>query len=64
MGRIIKIIIFYEKNNDRKVIIFGASGAIGKALIDWFISNNFFVYAFSEILRTKNNSIEWLEFKL
>ena len=51
-----------KKNNDRKVIIFGASGAIGKALIDWFISNNFFVYAFSRNTQNKknNNSIEWL----
>ena len=52
-----------KKNNDRKVIIFGASGAIGNALIDWFNNNNFFVYAFSRNTRNKknNNYIEWLD---
>jgi len=55
-----------KKNNDRKVIIFGASGAIGNALIDWFNNNNFFVYALSRNTKKKknknNNYIEWLDY--
>ena len=52
-----------KKNNDRKVIIFGASGAIGNALIDWFNNNNFFVYPLATYTRNKknNNYIEWLD---
>jgi len=34
-----------EKKLKSKVIIFGASGAIGSSLVDWFVKNNFYVYA-------------------
>ena len=46
----------------KKVVIFGASGAIGTSLIDWFVDKNFFVYAVSRSPEEKNNtdSVEWL----
>ena len=46
----------------KKVVIFGASGAIGTSLMDWFIDKNFFVYAVSRSPEEKNNndSVEWL----
>ncbi|MDA9181334.1 SDR family oxidoreductase [Gammaproteobacteria bacterium] len=47
---------------NKKVIIFGASGSIGRSLIDWFSSRDFFVYAVSRKnnLENKKNNVEWI----
>ena len=34
-----------EKKSKSRVIVFGASGAIGSSIVNWFAKNNFYVYA-------------------
>lgn len=47
---------------NKKVIIFGASGSIGRSLIDWFSSRDFFVYAVSRNnnLENKKDNVHWV----